>query len=88
MPIVDVTGVPHGYDLTPATAEPLVLFFVHGWMLSRVYWQPVLAELTSTYRCLTYDLRGFGESRPCTTPNACYSLQTYAQDLLHLLDRL
>lgn len=72
MPIADIFGAPHAYDLTPTApyessygrtssgAETLV--FIHGWLLSRSYWQPMVAQLRSRYRCLTYDMRGFGES--------------------------
>ncbi len=38
------------------------LVFVHGWMLSQAYWQPLVDLLADNYRCLTYDLRGFGDS--------------------------
>ena len=60
------TGTAHAYDLTDAIAaseadEP-TLAFIHGWLLSRAYWQPVIDLLSPYYRCLSYDLRGFGES--------------------------
>jgi pimeloyl-ACP methyl ester carboxylesterase len=38
------------------------LVFVHGWLLSRHYWQPLIECLSPSYQCLSYDLRGFGES--------------------------
>jgi pimeloyl-ACP methyl ester carboxylesterase len=34
-------------------------------MLSRAYWQPLIDRLSPYYQCLSYDLRGFGESQPC-----------------------
>lgn len=62
-----IGGVPHTYDLTvppnrvsAGSNESLV--FIHGWLLSRAYWQPLVSRLSDRYRCLTYDLRGFGES--------------------------
>jgi pimeloyl-ACP methyl ester carboxylesterase len=36
---------------------------VHGWLLSRRYWQPLVHLLQSEYQCLIYDARGFGESQ-------------------------
>ncbi|MCU0565161.1 MAG: alpha/beta hydrolase [Oculatellaceae cyanobacterium Prado106] len=57
-------GFPHAYELSAPTDSPVVLVFVHGWMLSRAYWQPVIEQLSKTYQCLSYDLRGFGESQP------------------------
>ncbi|MBD2460198.1 alpha/beta hydrolase [Oscillatoria sp. FACHB-1407] len=61
---VDVLGVPHAYELTPATDSPVTLVFIHGWLLSREYWQPVIQQLSPAYQCLSYDLRGFGDSQP------------------------
>jgi pimeloyl-ACP methyl ester carboxylesterase len=65
-------------------------------MLSRAYWQPVIAQLAPDYACLSYDLRGFGTSQP-TDPAPLlshrqraqhYSPAAYADDLAALLDRL
>jgi len=59
-------GIAHAYDLTDALtaskADEPTLVFIHGWLLSRAYWQPVIDRLSPCYRCLSYDLRGFGES--------------------------
>lgn len=60
---VDLLGVPHGYDLTSATADSTLLVFIHGWLLSRKYWQPLIDLLAPDYQCLSYDLRGFGDSQ-------------------------
>lgn len=64
MTSIDILGVPHAYDLTAPTASPHVLVFIHGWLLSRQYWQPLVDQLSSDYQCLYYDLRGFGGSQP------------------------
>lgn len=65
MPTITVLGVPHVYDQTAPTPSKEVLIFVHGWLLSRNYWQPLIDRLAPQYQCLSYDLRGFGESQPC-----------------------
>ncbi len=65
MPTISVLGVPHAYELTEPAPASEVLVFVHGWMLSRTYWQPLIDRLAPHYQCLSYDLRGFGESQPC-----------------------
>ncbi len=62
-----IRGVPHTYDLTVPPNHVVAvgdesLVFIHGWLLSRAYWQPLASRLSDRYRCLTYDLRGFGES--------------------------
>lgn len=61
---IEIQGFPHAYELSEPTDSPLVLVFVHGWLLSRAYWQPVIDQLSPAFPCLTYDLRGFGESQP------------------------
>lgn len=68
MASIDILGVRHAYDLTATTASPHVLVFIHGWLLSRQYWQPLIDQLAPDYQCLSYDLRGFGGSQPA--PNS------------------
>ncbi|WP_229639037.1 alpha/beta fold hydrolase [Waterburya agarophytonicola] len=70
-----------------------MLVFVHGWLLSRNYWQPVVQLLQSEYQCLIYDARGFGDSRITKISqndrkSKNYSLNAYAQDLKELLQNL
>jgi 2-succinyl-6-hydroxy-2,4-cyclohexadiene-1-carboxylate synthase len=93
MSTIDLSGILHSYDLTPATPSPDVLVFIHGWLLSRQYWHPVIEQLASCYQCLSYDLRGFGSSYlPAAVqevlPSVSYSLASYAQDLGQLLEKL
>lgn len=102
MPSISIPAAIHAYDLTKAdSAENLdraeTLVFIHGWLLSRSYWQPLVECLSADYHCLTYDLRGFGESveaaqldEPAEGDDAFsrYSLAAYAQDLEQMLDRL
>jgi pimeloyl-ACP methyl ester carboxylesterase len=93
MPTIDVLGVSHHYDLTTTPSSPDVLVFIHGWMLSRQYWKPLIQNLAVDYPCLSYDLRGFGESQfPCLieeiVPLSSYSLASYAKDLGILLEQL
>ncbi|NJM98503.1 MAG: alpha/beta hydrolase [Phormidesmis sp. RL_2_1] len=70
-----------------ATQSHPTLVFIHGWLLSRAYWQPLVEQLSGHYRCLTYDLRGFGESVQGKSTTA-YHLRAYAQDLGQLLKQL
>jgi 2-succinyl-6-hydroxy-2,4-cyclohexadiene-1-carboxylate synthase len=63
MPSVSIQGVQHSYELTNAVNAEPVLVFVHGWLLGRRYWDPLIEHLSPSHQCLAYDLRGFGESR-------------------------
>ena len=99
MVVTPVFGVPHAYDFTPnlfsttATTRS-VLVCIHGWLLSRTYWQPLMQQLAPEIACLSYDLRGFGEStqklsdRCAATGTVDYSLTAYAHDLNALLEAL
>jgi 2-succinyl-6-hydroxy-2,4-cyclohexadiene-1-carboxylate synthase len=90
MTTIDILGVSHSYELTPPRPSSLVLVFIHGWLLSRNYWLPLIERLAPKYQCLSYDLRGFGDSTVKNLPisNPSYSLASYAKDLSVLLDRL
>ncbi len=88
MLMTTVMGSPCAYDLKAPETPVDTLVFIHGWMLSREYWRPLIDQMAN-YRCLSYDLTGFGQSQGCTAkPSHDYSLQAYAQDLLSLLDSL
>jgi 2-succinyl-6-hydroxy-2,4-cyclohexadiene-1-carboxylate synthase len=93
MRTIEIKGVLHEYDLTPPAKTPIALVFIHGWLLSRCYWQPLIDLLKPSYQCLSYDLRGFGKSHlpagvPQTLPLPSYSLAAYAKDLGCLLEQL
>ncbi|MGI8914081.1 MAG: alpha/beta fold hydrolase [Chloroflexota bacterium] len=61
--------------------EPLL--FVHAFPLNRRMWAPQVEAFSDRYRCMTVDLRGFGES---DAPAGPYSLDQLAADLAGLLD--
>lgn len=95
-------GVPHYYQLTTeGSAVPLV--FIHGWLLSHLYWQPIIHQLSPSHPCLAYDLRGFGQSclglehhepglperaTALQATESLYGLAAYARDLAALLSHL
>lgn len=64
MPSINISGASHTYELTPPcnNNQLPVLVFIHGWLLSRHYWLPLVQLLQSHYQCLLYDLKGFGDS--------------------------
>ena len=104
MATIEILGVPHTYELTAPTSCPHTLVFIHGWLNSSVYWQPVISRLSVDLQCLSYDLRGFGESQSQVTSDieltntdssmlsssldSLYSPSAYAQDLAVLLQHL
>ncbi len=63
MATIEIFGVPHAYELKVPTYSPHTLVFIHGWLNSRGYWQPLIERLEADFGCLSYDMRGFGESQ-------------------------
>jgi len=92
MATIEILRVRHAYELTAPTTCPHALVFIHGWLLSRGYWQPLIERLAADYQCLAYDLRGFGQSQSdqkTIEPGASrYTPIAYAQDLAVLLQQL
>ncbi|NJM28162.1 MAG: alpha/beta hydrolase [Pseudanabaena sp. RU_4_16] len=86
MAIVKIQGAEHIYRLTPVTDAPFTIVFLHGWLLSQVYWQPLIDHLRSQFQCLAYDLRGFGQSQ--LGDRRQYNPLSYVHDLEEILDLL
>ena len=96
MSTVTIRGAEHSYSLTQfpqdqtkpqtQTESPFTIAFVHGWLLSRAYWNPLINQLQPHFPCLSYDLRGFGASEIGDRDE--YSLDSYALDLQEILDQL
>lgn len=62
----------------------LPIVFIHGFPLDRTVWRHQLDTLTG-FRRIAFDLRGMGQS---DAPDLGYSMATYADDLVALLDAL
>ena len=62
------------------------LLLIHGFPLCRRMWHPQIKALVSSgFRVITPDLRGFGES---DCPEGPYSMDLFADDMAALLDHL
>jgi len=58
------------------------IVFLHGFSFDHRQWEPQMEALADSYRCISYDLRGFGRSAP---PDSRYD---HVLDLHALLDAL
>lgn len=99
MTVMTLSGVSHSYEVVPSAsalvtpAQPVIVF-IHGWLLSRIYWRPLMHQLAPDCTCVAYDLRGFGESDSranvgaADCQNEAYDLAAYARDLKELLETL
>ena len=75
-----INGVTVGYT-DQGNGTPLV--FVHAFPLSKAMWQPQVDALSDTYRVITIDLRGHGESDTVLWND---TLDDYAADVIGLLE--
>ena len=64
------------------TGLPVV--FLHAFPLNRTMWEPQIGALVAESRCISIDMRGFGDS----TPAPPYSMDRYADDVAAVLDAL
>ncbi len=104
MPYSLINGISHHYEWITSSgdAQPSgkpVMVFVHGWGGSARYWESTAQAISTTFDCLLYDMRGFGRSTfansaaladdsPLKDKSPSYELETYAHDLVELLNTL
>lgn len=81
-----MTRDPHGtaYDVAGPAGAPAVVL-VHGLGLTRAVWQWLVPELADSFRVVTYDLLGHGQS---AAPAGQPVLADLAAQLARLLDHL
>lgn len=60
------------------------MLFVHGWLNDTTVWTGVVDELSSSFRCLSLDLRGHGQSEAAGPGN--YGRALVLEDLRRTLD--
>lgn len=71
-----------GYE---ESGDGVVLILLHGFPHDRRLWDPVRRGVAGTARCITPDLRGFGES---SAGECRASMDQYADDLAAFMDAL
>ena len=77
--IVEVDGARIDYE---DAGEGTPVVFLHAFPLNRAMWVPQTTALAGDWRCVTIDVRGFGESS-ATSP---FSVDRYADDVAVVLD--
>ncbi|MGD8495725.1 MAG: alpha/beta hydrolase [Gemmatimonadales bacterium] len=83
MPIADLNGQRIYYE-DSGGAGPAVLF-LHGFLMDRRMFDPQVEALSSSYRCVRFDARGFGDTGWDGEP---FGLYDTAADGVALLDEL
>jgi 3-oxoadipate enol-lactonase len=82
MSFITVNGIQLAYTDT-GLGTPVVL--LHGYPFNRSLWNEQVAALSNSYRVITPDLRGSGES---DAANGAATMNQMAQDVAALLDHL
>jgi len=82
MPKTKANDVNIYYEIS---GEGPALVLLHGWMENHNVWKMQIPEFSKDYRVIAVDLRGHGES---DKPKSGYSIQTFADDLYHVLNEL
>lgn len=77
--IASADGARIAYD-DVGVGEPVV--FLHAFPLNRTMWAPQTSALAASWRCLTIDTRGFGESSAADP----FTVDRYADDVVAVLD--
>jgi pimeloyl-ACP methyl ester carboxylesterase len=62
--------------------KPIV--FVHGFPYDHIMWEKQIDELKSQYFCVTYDIRGLGES---PVGDGQYTMEAFVDDLENVIDQ-
>ncbi len=83
MPVEEGNGVGLYYELHGERGDPMVL--IHGAWFDHHCWDPVVPELSSSFRVLTYDRRGHGKSQSAVSQGG---MEEDALDASSLLNRL
>jgi pimeloyl-ACP methyl ester carboxylesterase len=83
MPVAEVRGAQLAYDDTGGDG-PLVIL-AHGFLMDREMFAPQVAALAGTHRVITWDERGFGDTKYDGAP---FTYWDSAEDCLGLLSHL
>lgn len=65
--------------------ENLPVVFIHGYPYDHKMWDAQINKFSSNYYCITYDVRGLGES---PSRGGQFTMEDLADDLLQLIDEL
>jgi len=65
--------------------ESKTILFVHGFPFDHTMWQTQVDEFSKDYKCVTYDIRGLGES---PAGEGQFTTESFVDDLEIILDEL
>src|SRR4030066_2358497 len=63
--------------------ESKAIIFVHGFPFDHTMWQAQVDEFSKDYKCVSYDIRGLGES---PAGDGQFTMESFVDDLEIILD--
>src|SRR5215470_12918310 len=84
MPFADVNGQRLFYEDSGGDSDDVIVFS-HGFFMNHGMFDPQVAALRDTWRCVTWDERGHGQTQTSPDP---FTYWDSASDVLGLLDHL
>ena len=66
-------------------SKSIPVLFVHGFPFDHTMWQKQVDELSTKYYCITYDIRGLGES---SVGDGQYTIESFVDDISLIIDEL
>ena len=61
------------------------IVFIHGFPFDHTLWNDVISDLKDDYYCISYDIRGFGNSE---VNSGQYTMESYTEDLETIISKL
>jgi len=65
--------------------ESKTILFIHGFPFDNTMWQAQVDEFSKDYKCVSYDIRGLGES---PAGDGQFTMESFVDDLETILDEL
>jgi pimeloyl-ACP methyl ester carboxylesterase len=79
------TTINNLFVYTSGNQENKAIIFIHGFPYDHMMWKEQIAEFSNNYFCVTYDIRGLGQS---PAGNGQFTMESFIDDLESIMDEL
>lgn len=79
------TTINNLFVYTSGNQENKAIIFIHGFPYDHMMWKEQIAEFSKNYFCVTYDIRGLGQS---PAGNGQFTMESFIDDLESIMDEL
>ncbi len=71
--------------LTEGNTANQPIIFIHGFPFDHTLWDDIISQFENRYYCITYDIRGFGDSEH---KSGQYTMESFVDDLEFIITKL